>query len=243
MSTQPGLSPRTSLRRTLVVLLVAILVIDRSAVAMAPWLATHHPLLLVAVDPTDKAVLLAVKVSLVTLFPVALARRLIGQSLYFFIGRRLGHDAKEWLTARGYGGLLSRFERAVRRWSYPAVLVAPRDIVCILAGDLGMGWAPFLLLAAVRDITMVLVLRQLSQTFARQIDSVLSFLNTYTVPATLVAVGVVVLQFAWQSRRRRALTAPAPAAATAPARAATVPAPAPAPASADAAPAGAQSRP
>jgi len=240
MSIQPGLSPRTSLRRTLVVLLVAILVIDRSAVAMAPWLATHHPLLLVAVDPTDKAVLLAVNASLVTLFPVALARRLIGQSLYFFIGRRLGPDAKEWLTARGYGGLLGRFDRAVRRWSYPAVLVAPRDIVCILAGDLGMGWAPFLLLAAVRDITMVLVLRQLSQTFARQIDSVLNFLNTYTLPATLVAVGAVALQFAWQSRRRRALTAPTLGVATALAVAATVPAPAPA--SADAAAAGAEPR-
>jgi len=178
MSTLKGRLPRTSLRRILVVLVVTMLVIDRSAAAMAPWLATHHPLVLVALDPTDKAVLLAVKVSLVTLFPVALARRLAGQCLYFFIGRRLGPDAKEWLTSRGYGGLLSRFERAVRRWSYPAVLVAPRDIVCILAGDLGMGWAPFLLLAAFRDITMVLVLRQLSQTFARQIDSVLNFLNT-----------------------------------------------------------------
>jgi len=188
------------------VVLVAMVALDRSAVAMAPWLATHHPLLLVGLDGTDKAILLAVRVSLVTLFPVAVARRLLGQSIYFSIGRRLGPDAKAWLTARGYGGLLGRFERVVRRWSYPAVLIAPRDIVCILAGDLGMGWAPFLILAAVRDMAMVLVLRQLSETFAHQIDSVLNFLNAYTLPATLVVVAAVALQFVWSSRRRRALT-------------------------------------
>ncbi|MHB1853507.1 MAG: hypothetical protein ACYCS2_00425 [Acidimicrobiales bacterium] len=217
MSTQPHPSRPAWSRRALVVVLVAMLALDRSAVAMAPWLATHHPLLLVGLDGTDKAVLLAARVSLITLFPVALARRLLGQSIYFSIGRRLGPDAKEWMTARGYGSLLGRFERVVRRWSYPAVLIAPRDIVCILAGDLGMGWAPFLILAAVRDMAMVLVLRQLSETFARQIDSVLNFLNAYTLPATLVVVAVITLQFVGSSRRRRALAAAQPAPATVPA--------------------------
>jgi len=210
MSTQPHPSRRSLPRRALIGLLVGMLVLDRSAAAMAPWLATHHPLLLVALDGTDKAVLLAVRVSLITLFPVAVARRLIGQSVYFFLGRRLGPDAKQWLTARGYGGLLGRFERAVRRWSYPAVLVAPRDIVCLLAGDLGMGWVPFLLLAAVRDVAMVLVLRLFSETFAHQIDSVLTFLNAYTLPATLVVVAVIALQFVWSRLRRRALAGAQP---------------------------------
>ena len=192
-------------RRLLVVLLVAVLVVDRAAAAGAPWLATHHPLLLAGLDPSDKAILLAVRVGLASLFPVALARRLAGQSLYFLVGRRLGPDAKAWLARRGMGGLLGRFERFVGRWSYPAVLLAPRDIVCILAGDLGMGWGPFLLLAAFRDSAAILVLRRLSETFASQIESVLNFLNTYTVPVTLAVVGLIGAQFAWQRRRRRAL--------------------------------------
>ena len=191
-------------RRLLIGLLILLIAVDRIAAAGAPWLATHHPLLLAAVDPTDKAVLLALKVSLVALFPLAVGRRLLGQALYFLIGRRLGPEAKAWLHSRGAGGILSRVERVLGRWSYPIVFIAPRDVVCLLAGDMGMGWAPFLILAAVRDCAAVLLLRELSQAFAKQIDSVLNFLNTYALPATLVAVGLVALQVVVQRRRRRA---------------------------------------
>ena len=189
-------------RRLLVGLLILLVAVDRAASAGAPWLATHHPLLLASVDPTDKAVILALKVSMAALFPLAVGRRLLGQSLYFVIGRRLGPEAKAWLSARGAGGVLSRVERVLGRWSYPIVFLAPRDVVCLLAGDMGMGWAPFLLIAGLRDCAAVVLLRQLSLTFAKQVDSVLAFLNTYALPATLVAVALVALQVMAQRRRR-----------------------------------------
>ena len=190
-------------RRLLVGLLVLLIAVDRVAAAGAPWLATHHPLLLAGADPTDKAVLLALKVSLVALFPLAVVRRLFGQSLYFVIGRRLGPEAKAWLHGRGAGRLLARAERILGRWSYPIVFLAPRDVVCLLAGDMGMGWVPFLVIAGLRDCAAVLLLRELSQTFAKQINSVLSFLSTYALPATLVAVALVVMQVVAQRRRSR----------------------------------------
>lgn len=199
---EPGRVPVLE-RRLLVGLLVLLIAVDRAAAAGAPWLATHHPLLLAAVDPTDKAVILALKVSLAALFPLAVLRRLFGQALYFLIGRRLGPEAKEWLQAHGAGGLLARVERVLGRWSYPIVFLAPRDVVCLLAGDMGIGWAPFLVVAAARDCAAVLLLRELSQAFAKQVDSVLSFLNTYALPATLVAVALVGLQVMAQRRRRR----------------------------------------
>ena len=189
-------------RRLLVGLLVLLIALDRTAAAGAPWLATHHPLLLAAVDPTDKAVILALKVSLAALFPLAVIRRLFGQALYFLIGRRLGPEAKSWLHAHGAGGVLARLERALGRWSYPIVFLAPRDVVCLLAGDMGMGWAPFLLIAGLRDCAAVLLLRELSQAFAKQVNAVLGFLNTYALPATLVAVALVSLQVMLQRRRR-----------------------------------------
>jgi membrane protein DedA with SNARE-associated domain len=194
-------------RRLLIGLLVLMVAVDRAANAGAPWLATHHPLLLAALDPSDKAVLLAVNVSLYALFPLAVARRLLGQCLYFLIGRRLGPEAKAWLQDRGAGGVLAKLERVFLRWEYPVVVLAPRDIVCILAGDLGMGWGPFLLLAGLRDCAAVLLLRELSKAFSKQIESVLNFLNAYALPATLVAVGLVGVQVVIQ-RRRRQRTAP-----------------------------------
>lgn len=189
-------------RRLLVGLLILLVAVDRAAAAGAPWLATHHPLLLAAVDPTDKAVILALRVSLVALFPLAVLRRLLGQALYFVIGRRLGPEAKSWLQAHGAGGVLARVERVLGRWSYPIVFLAPRDVVCLLAGDMGMGWAPFLLIAGLRDCAAVLLLRELSQAFAKQVNSVLGFLSTYALPATLVAVALVGLQVMAQRRRR-----------------------------------------
>jgi membrane protein DedA with SNARE-associated domain len=189
-------------RRALVGLLLLLIAVDRAAAAGAPWLATHHPLLLAAVDPTDKAVILALKVSLIALFPLAVIRRLLGQGLYFLIGRRLGPEAKSWLHTHGAGGVLARVERALGRWSYPIVFLAPRDVVCLLAGDMGMGWAPFLIIAGLRDCAAVLLLRELSLAFARQVDDVLGFLNAYALPATLVAVGLVALQVLAQRRRR-----------------------------------------
>jgi len=193
---------------------VGLIALDRVGAALAPWLATHHPLLLVAVDPSDKAILLALKVGMAALFPVALARRIVAQCLYFLIGRKLGPEAKAWLAGKGLGGVVGRFERLVGRWAYPAVGLVPREVVCLLAGDLGMGWAPFIVLAAARDSVVILLLRLLSHVFAAQINDVLNTLSAYTLPATLAAVGLVAAQVVWQRRRtvrrRRAVPAPAP---------------------------------
>lgn len=190
-------------RRLLLGLLILVIAADRLGAAFAPWLATHHPLLLVGADPTDKAIVLALRVSVGVLIPVALVRRLLGQSLYFLIGRRLGPEARRFLSRRGLERTLARIERLFRRWSYVVVFLAPRDVVCVLAGDTGVGWKPFLLLVTARDLTAIVLLRLLSEAFAAQVQRILGLLNTYAVPATAVTVALASVPLLRQRHRRR----------------------------------------
>ena len=191
--------------RLLLASLFVLLVVDRVGAVLTGYLAPRHPLLLVGLDATDRAVLLALHVSIVPLVAVAVARRLLGQLLYFTVGRHLGGGARRWLARQGLAGPMGTVEQLFRRAAIPAISALPREVICLLAGDTGVPMAIFASIVVVRDVAVVLVLRLVSQALRDPIDSVLSFLSRYTIPATIVGGALTLVSVLWQRRRRRAV--------------------------------------
>ncbi|HET6795046.1 MAG TPA: PEP-CTERM sorting domain-containing protein [Acidimicrobiales bacterium] len=199
------------LPRILVGTLIALAVTDRIGAALTAYLATHHPLALVGLDPTDKSLLLAIHVSVVPFVLLAVSRRLAGQILYFLIGRHLGAQARALLERHGAGRIVARVEGLFRRASLPVILVAPRDVVCILAGDTGIAFPVFLALVLVRDVAMVAAVRAVSGALSGTINHVLTTLNHWVIPATIIGFALAAGSLYLRRRRtagiRRAATA------------------------------------
>ncbi len=189
------------------ILLGALIVLDRVGAATAPWMATHHPLALVGLDPSEKSVLLAVRASTGLVVALAVFRRLAGQVLYFYLGRHLGPEARRWLDRQGAGRVMGLIERAFRRAAYPVLFVAPRDVVCLLAGDAGLRLGPVAAVVFLRDVASVLVARMLSEALAGPITRVLDAINRYVWPLTVAGVAVAVI-LTVRARRRGPVAAP-----------------------------------
>ena len=105
------------------------------------YLAVHHPLLLVAISPLGRHLLLVAPTVDPTAFVVvAVLRRTLFTIACFFLGRALGPTALVWLGSRapwarrGYALLEQLFARA----SAVAILVFPGPAMSAVAGGAAM---------------------------------------------------------------------------------------------------------
>jgi membrane protein DedA with SNARE-associated domain len=188
--------PRPS-RRTLILLVAPIVVVTSLgllATAFTPALATHHPLLLIALDARNRFLVLARGVDLVPFVVVAVLRRTLSDPLFYLLGRFYGEGAVRWLQKKGGGGeLVVLTEKLFKRAGYPMVFLFPGAIVCALAGQTGMSPVGFLIANVAGTLTAVLAVRRFSSTIASPVEGLLRFFNRHLVATTCVSVGLVVL--------------------------------------------------
>jgi membrane protein DedA with SNARE-associated domain len=188
--------PRPS-RRTLILLVAPIVVVTSLgllATAFTPALATHHPLLLIALDARNRFLVLARRVDVVPFVIVAVLRRTLSDPLFYLLGRFYGEGAVRWLQKKGGGGdLVVITEKLFKRAGYPMVFLFPGAIVCALAGQTGMSPAGFLVANIAGTLTSVLLVRRFSGAIASPVDGILRFFNRHLVATTAVSVGLVVL--------------------------------------------------
>jgi membrane protein DedA with SNARE-associated domain len=180
------------------ILLVAPIVVVTSlgllATAFTPALATHHPLLLIALDARNRFLVLARRVDVVPFVIVAVLRRTLSDPLFYLLGRFYGEGAVRWLQKKGGGGdLVVITEKLFKRAGYPMVFLFPGAIVCALAGQTGMSPAGFLVANIAGTLTSVLLVRRFSGAIASPVDGILRFFNRHLVATTAVSVGLVVL--------------------------------------------------
>jgi membrane protein DedA with SNARE-associated domain len=184
-------------RRTLILLVTPIVVITALgflATAFTPALATHHPLLLIALDARNRFLVLARNVDLVPFVVVAVLRRTLSDPLFYLLGRIYGEGALRWLQKKGGGGeLVVITEKFFKRAAYPMVFLFPGAIVCALAGQTGMPPAGFLIANLAGTLTSVLAVRIFSAAISTPVEGLLHFFDRHLVATTAVSVGLVVL--------------------------------------------------
>jgi membrane protein DedA with SNARE-associated domain len=193
-------SSRASLT-LLVVPMVAVTAVAQVGDALAPTLLVEHPLLLVAMIPrTRYLVLTAPLVDVVPFFVVGLVRLVLTDPVFFAFGRRYGDVGIRWIERKsGSPRTVQTAERWFRKASHPIVAVAPNNLVCVLAGATGMRTAPFLVLnlggTAARMALVVLV----GDLFSDQLLDVTDFVGRYRWWLTGISVSLVTISV-WRAR-------------------------------------------
>jgi membrane protein DedA with SNARE-associated domain len=177
-------------------------------VAFSLYLVNHHPLLLVALSPIGRhLILVAPSVDPVAFVLVAVARRMLFYLACFHLGRALGPRGLVWLEARAarFARFVRWLERIFSRASVAVVLSLPGPTVSALAGISGMRPRVFAPLAATGLVLRMLLVLAVASWLREPIEELLAWIEAWWIPGTVVlAAGVGV--HAWR-RRAEARTA------------------------------------
>jgi membrane protein DedA with SNARE-associated domain len=215
----PGLTPpeaapldpekRTLARRSLSALGV-LSVGSMTGTASSLYLVNHHPLLLIALSPLGRhLVLVAPIVDPVAFVVVAVLRRMAFYLACFQLGRALGPTGVVWIEARAarFARFVRWLERVFQRFSRSVVLVMSGPTVSALAGMSDMTLRVYVPLAVLGLVARMLLLLGLAEIVREPIEWLLSWIDAYWVPGTVILV-LGTLAYQWRrARLARALRA------------------------------------
>jgi membrane protein DedA with SNARE-associated domain len=175
-------------------------------VAASLYLTAHHPLLLIALSPLGRhLILVAPRVDPVSFLLVAITRRLIFYLACFHLGRALGPTALVWLEQRSSsaGRVVRWLEQLFQRASRLVVVLFPSPAVSTIAGSAGMRQMVFVPLALLGSVARLLILLQFADWLRAPIEVVLAFIDEYWIPGTVIlVVGILVYQARLQRSQR-----------------------------------------
>ena len=189
----------------LVVPVVVIAVVSSLGDAFSPTLLVEAPLLLVALVPRNRFLVLAApQLDFWPFFLVGMVRLALTDPLFYLFGRWYGDRAIEWTERRaGAPGSVRALERWFRRAAYPIVAIAPNNVVCVLAGASGMSVVGFLVANLGGTAARMVLIWWLGDLFSEPLLDVVDFVSRYRWLFTAVTVVIVVLSI-WRARRRHA---------------------------------------
>jgi membrane protein DedA with SNARE-associated domain len=198
--------PLGSEERRIVRLCLTVLGVLSSAsllgVAFSLYLVNNWPLLLVALSPLGRHLLLvAPAVDPAAFVLVVVARRMLFYTASFFLGRALGPGGIVWIEARAaaFGRFVRWLEALFARWSYPVVFLASGPTVSALAGISGMRPALFAGLASSGLVLRALLVLGVAASLRPHIEVVLEWIDEHWLPGTIVLVTGVAL-YRWLRR-------------------------------------------
>ena len=203
-------SPNVSESRTRLPLILSVAAMGgigvTLGVAFAPPLLHYSPLLLIALAPLGRHLILAAPVTaFVPFVVVGTLRRVVTCALSYLIGQAYGEAGLAWLRQRYPRA--SRVVRVVQRVFDRAgplvVLIAPGPLMCALAGLTGMRWRLFLPLATLGQMAWVAITYQLGAALRAYLIPILAWLEENMLATTLTCV-LLVLLYQLGRRGRRA---------------------------------------
>jgi membrane protein DedA with SNARE-associated domain len=204
-----SLEERKVVRRSLTVI-AALSVAGMIGTGSSLYLVNHYPLLLIALSPLGRnLILVAPTVDPVAFMLVAVLRRGLFYFLCFDLGGAMGPAGIRWLEERA-----ARFAKWVR-WLEDLFGKAPRVVVLTMAGPTvsmlaGMSRMPrktYVLLAFVSLVVRMAVILAFGEVLREPIEYVLVWIDVYWVEGTIVMVlGLLSYQW-WRVRRARSRVA------------------------------------
>ena len=169
----------------------------------AGWV-DDHPLGLLALNSSNKYLLAtSISLDLVPMVLVATLRLLAPDPIFFAMGWLYGDRALHWArrTFPGSTGLLDQAKtdpRLVHKVLNVLVVVAPNNLVCLVAGVVRFPIKRFIVLNIVGTVGRVLLMRWIGLFFEDQIEDVLEVVNRYQTWLIWGSVAVVAAVLIWQ---------------------------------------------
>ncbi len=187
----------------LVVPMVTVTVIALIGDAISPTLLVEAPLLLEALIPRNRfLVLVAPQVDFWPFFAVGMVRLLLTDPIFYLFGQRYGDAAITWTERRmGAPGSVRALERGFRRAAYPIVVITPNNIICTLAGATGMSVPGFVIANFGGTALRLVLIWWLGDVFSEPLLDVVDFVGRYRLWFTLATIVIVVVSVR-RARRR-----------------------------------------
>ena len=173
--------------------------------------STGHPLWLLGLNSSNRYLLLT---SIITSAPpyvaVAMTRLLAPDPLFYILGFAYRERALGWArnVFRGMDAFFDMFEQdqnGFKRILDVAVLIAPNNPVCLLAGVAAMPIRKFIALNVIGTLGRILLMRALGLVFEDEIRDLLDVVGRYQRWLTLASLVGVAGYVAWQAVGRRGL--------------------------------------
>ena len=184
--------------------IIVLVSIGTIANAIHPTLVKNHPLLLVALEPRNRwIILVAEKVSFWPLLIFGTLRRLASDPLFFLLGHLYGDGAVRWAERKfDFGtGTIEKIEKIFQKAGPVLVFLAPGALVCVLAGATGMSPVLFFVLNVVGTIVIVTVLFHFASVVEGPVDAINGFYGDNFKWLTVVTVVLTVL-YIWNQWRQ-----------------------------------------
>jgi len=184
--------------------IIVLISIGTIANAIHPTLVKNHPLLLVALEPRNRwIILVADKVQFWPLLIFGTLRRLASDPLFFLLGHLYGDGAVRWAERKfDFGtGTIEKIEKVFQKAGPVLVFFFPGALVCVLAGATGMSPVLFFVLNIVGTIFTVTVLYHFASVVAGPVDAINGFYGDNFKWLTVVTVTLTAL-YIWNQWRQ-----------------------------------------
>lgn len=168
-----------------------------------------HPLWLLALNSSNRYLLIT---SIITSWPpyvaIAMARLLAPDPLFYILGYAYRGRALGWArnVFPGMDGIFDQFEQdrsGFKRILDVAVVIAPNNPVCLLAGVAAMPIRRFIALNVIGTLGRILIMRGLGLLFEEQIQHLLEIVGRYQRFFTLGSLALVAGYLIYQTVGKR----------------------------------------
>jgi membrane protein DedA with SNARE-associated domain len=197
--------PPSALARNLVVGPLILMVIGGYVGgALAPKLLSEHPLMLVALNPSNRNLALAGKLlDAPSYYLVGFVRLWLPDPFFYVLGIWYGDAAIRWMERRSptYGTMFRQLETWFHKARYPIVMFAPNNPVCLFAGASGMSITGFAIADTIGTIGRLWLFRFFGNIFSTPLDAVLRFISHYRLPLMVLST-VIVIATIWSEHRK-----------------------------------------
>jgi membrane protein DedA with SNARE-associated domain len=191
--------PRRPTRRRAALVITPIIVLvvcSNLGNAFFPTLVTQHPLLLIALSPTNRNfVLVSNRLDPLSFYGVGFVRLMLPDPFFFLLGRWYGENAILWMERRTptFGQLMRTLERWFAKASWPLVTAIPNNPVSLLAGAAAMSVLVFTVLDIVGTIGRLVLLRVVGDIFSGPITWFVDLVGRYRLPLLALTITVVIV--------------------------------------------------
>lgn len=191
-------------QRRVIAAMGGLFLLGLTGVALSPVLLVHAPVLLVALSPIHRHVLMvAPEVGLSVLLIVVVLRRLVGGCIVFAVGRSFGRKGlravaeKQPRLGRWGQWLLERLDGPL---GIPLVALAP-NATPVFAGASKMGFGAFCAATVFGQVWLVTATFFLADYLKRYIEQMLLFVQDWVFELTALTIGAVLIRLAYKRWR------------------------------------------
>lgn len=163
----------------------------------------QYPELFIAMNARNRnLVLVRSELTWWAFFGIATVRLLVSDPLFFLLGRWYGDAGVRWIERRSvtYGPLARSAEKWFGKASYPLIVIAPNNYICLFAGAGGMSVPVFAALNVGGTVVRLTALWFAADWVSAPLDVVRDFISDNRWLVFGVSLGLLALSL-WSDRR------------------------------------------